>query len=412
MHAIRYDVRRTASILTTMEELRPPIANSSLLRRSTTPLESNSALYRRSLVGVHACARASESDSVLSMLRSPLRPAEPPLQDKPLKRRVAVVGAGAAGLAAAKALRDASLDVVVLESGSGMGGTWRYDPAPGSHSAVYASLRTNLPRELMGFTSFSFTRDRSYGDDRRFCGHAEVQAYLCAYAAAFSLESCVRFRTRVLSAEPQPEGRWLLSLENCDTAQRETLLVDALVVANGHYSHPRRLAVPGLESAPCVLHSHEYRTPQAYEQKTVLVVGNAASGEDLSREIATVAHRVLLSARELTTSSTGVLQTRPLLVNIAPGGVATFTDGSSDLVDAVLLATGYQMSFPFLAPSVLDPHDNALPLYEHMWLAAHPTLVFLGIPWRVCPFPLFELQAAWAARVFTAQLRCNGVLDR
>ena len=37
---------------------------------------------------------------------------------------------------------------------------------------MYANLRTNLPREVMSYTDFPFTR--SWGDPRRFCGHAEV----------------------------------------------------------------------------------------------------------------------------------------------------------------------------------------------------------------------------------------------
>lgn len=41
------------------------------------------------------------------------------------------------------------------------------------HSSMYANLRTNLPREVMSYTDFPFTQ--SWGDPRRFCGHAEVR---------------------------------------------------------------------------------------------------------------------------------------------------------------------------------------------------------------------------------------------
>ncbi len=67
---------------------------------------------------------------------------------------------------------------------------WAYTPAsesdplgaaPGRarvHSSMYAGLRTNLPRELMAYSDFSFCpRDLGHWsvDDRRFCCHQEVR---------------------------------------------------------------------------------------------------------------------------------------------------------------------------------------------------------------------------------------------
>ena len=40
------------------------------------------------------------------------------------------------------------------------------------HSSMYRNLRTNLPREVMSYTDFPFTR--VWRDPRRFCGHEEV----------------------------------------------------------------------------------------------------------------------------------------------------------------------------------------------------------------------------------------------
>ena len=102
--------------------------------------------------------------------------------------RVAVVGGGAAGLAAAKELRAEGHTPVVFEQGTDVGGVWVYDARVESddvtgtdpsrakvHGSMYASLRTNLPREVMGYPSFPFTKVFA-GDDRRFCGHGE---HLC-----------------------------------------------------------------------------------------------------------------------------------------------------------------------------------------------------------------------------------------
>ena len=94
--------------------------------------------------------------------------------------RLAVIGAGAAGLAAARELRREGHAPVVFERAAAVGGTWLYaapaapsDPlgAAATHSSLYASLRTNLPRETMGFLDFPFAAEApGSADHRRFPG--------------------------------------------------------------------------------------------------------------------------------------------------------------------------------------------------------------------------------------------------
>ena len=70
----------------------------------------------------------------------------------------------------------------------------------------------------------------------------------------------------------------------------EETVFDALVVCNGHYSVPRTPAVAGAGAFPGrQMHSHSYRDAAPFAGQTVVVVGAAASGEDISREVADVA---------------------------------------------------------------------------------------------------------------------------
>lgn len=79
---------------------------------------------------------------------------------------------------------------------------------------------------------------------------------------------------------------------------------DAVVVCNGHYAKARVPDFPGQAEWPGrQMHSHNYRSPDAFKGAQVVVVGVSASGEDISREIADVAdqvhHGFLLPALEL-----------------------------------------------------------------------------------------------------------------
>ena len=80
----------------------------------------------------------------------------------------AVVGAGAAGLAAAKELQEEGHKVDVFEKSHSVGGVWVLDHRVESdmlgqsdtrstvHSSMYESLRVNLPREAMSFSDLPF----------------------------------------------------------------------------------------------------------------------------------------------------------------------------------------------------------------------------------------------------------------
>ena len=52
---------------------------------------------------------------------------------------------------------------------------------------MYRNLRTNLPREVMSYTDFPFTR--AWLDTRRFCSHEEVcfGSHLLSACPAFNL---------------------------------------------------------------------------------------------------------------------------------------------------------------------------------------------------------------------------------
>ncbi|KAK9862092.1 hypothetical protein WJX84_002278, partial [Apatococcus fuscideae] len=309
----------------------------------------------------------------------------------------AVVGAGAAGLVAAKELLAEGHRVTVFEQGPVLGGTWVYTPksdeasrpSPGPgvaegrvYTSMYRDLRTNLPREVMSFLDFPFLPDAMGGrshDTRRFCSHSEVLAYLEAFTDAFSLRHHIQYDTTVTLAEPLPAGhengltdaaavssngqraeanghtshgngqaacedlpwpRWRLSLRQAQrkgSKQRHvsTQDFDALLVCNGHYTDARWPEVAGQEAFPGrISHSHNYREPSSYKGQRVVCVGASASGTDISREIASTADEVYLCER----GWDGDVQSHPAAgprgnIHKRPGLISLRSDGRAEFED-------------------------------------------------------------------------------
>jgi len=202
-----------------------------------------------------------------------------------MDNQVAVLGAGSSGLAAMKALRQESLGVEGFERGSDVGGLWRYENDNG-RSAAYASLRTNVSRSRMQYPSFAMPK--SYGD---FPHHSEMAAYLDAYTDAYGLRDSIRFRTTVERLEPEADGSWWITL--ADGSRRS---YGAVLVATGLFWSPSLPVYPGSFEGT-VRHSHEYRTPEPYAGRRVLVVGAGQSAAEIAVEVSTVAEQTFMSIR-------------------------------------------------------------------------------------------------------------------
>jgi dimethylaniline monooxygenase (N-oxide forming) len=198
---------------------------------------------------------------------------------------VAVIGAGSSGLAVLKALDECGLDVDCFERGSDVGGLWRYDNDNGLSSA-YASLRTNVSRLRMEYPTFPMPR--SYGD---FPHHSQMASYLRAYAEEFGLRRRISFGMTVEGVVPDPGGGWRVALD--DGSSRR---YDAVVVATGHDWCPR-LPEPPESFSGETSHSHDYRTPDPFAGRRVLVVGAGQSAAEIAVEVAAVAARTCISVR-------------------------------------------------------------------------------------------------------------------
>ncbi|CAI9549248.1 unnamed protein product [Staurois parvus] len=99
----------------------------------------------------------------------------------------------------------------------------------------------------------------------------------------------------------------------------------------------------------------------------------------------------------------GAIKVKPNISTFTETSVI-FEDGSvvEDL-DAVIFATGYSISFPFLEDSVIRVDNNKVALYKNVFPLSHekPTMAFLGLVQPLGSLlAVSEIQARWATQVF------------
>jgi dimethylaniline monooxygenase (N-oxide forming) len=142
---------------------------------------------------------------------------------EPMRKRVAVIGAGPVGLAAAKELRECNHDVTVYESAGGIGGVFKSE---------LTHFHLTISNHLMAFSDFPPSDGVV-----KYWSLAEYQDYLLKYCEHFGLHECIRLNTAVVSAGLSKDGKWEISLQRFDPDTKEVAdeheVFDALVVATG-----------------------------------------------------------------------------------------------------------------------------------------------------------------------------------
>jgi dimethylaniline monooxygenase (N-oxide forming) len=197
---------------------------------------------------------------------------------------VGVIGAGGSGILAATYLRRRGIPFELLEARDGVGGTWRYD-AEGTGSAAYDSLVMNTSK-----LATSPAAMRIPGRPWRYASRTEMHRYMERLADREELHEHVRLGWRVSEALPGPEG-WTLRSEAGEQRRYETI-----VCALGANGRPRWAPIPGDFSGE-QLHSAEYRTPEPFADRNVLVIGLGTSGAEVAGELAGCARSVHVAVR-------------------------------------------------------------------------------------------------------------------
>lgn len=345
-----------------------------------------------------------------------------------MESKYCVIGGGPLGIAIGKALEQGGIPFDLYEREDDFGGTW-YFGTPSSF--VYTSAHLISSKANTQFSDHPMPRE--YPEYPR---HDQFLAYLREVATRFGLYEHAHFGRAVESIEPAG-SQWRVRLAG-ETGARS---YRGVLVANGRLRKPIVPVYSGRFDGEVVL-AQDYRSPEVFKGKRVLVVGGGNSGCDIAVAATCCAARVLHSTRrayhyfpkfiagratqdwlmalsERFASGEGLRkyvretlklagfdptdyglpapdhdidQAHPImnsliLYHIGHGDIApkpdirelrgrsvVFEDGSTEEVDLLLYATGYDSDLPFLRPEHLREGD----LYMRSLHKRFDNLAFFG----------------------------------
>lgn len=179
--------------------------------------------------------------------------------------KVAVVGAGVSGLAAAYRLQQADLDYTVFEKNTEVGGVWWENTYPG--------CRLDTPNYAY---SLSFAQKPDW--PQQFSRQPEIQKYLAGVSAKARLRQRIQFQSEVISMVfDEPSARWVLTVRNAE-GRIDVFRFHAVITAVGILNRPSIPDFKGLDSFQgTVVHSAAWPKDLDLTGKRVALIGTGAS---------------------------------------------------------------------------------------------------------------------------------------
>ncbi|MEO1569418.1 MAG: NAD(P)-binding domain-containing protein [Pseudomonadota bacterium] len=357
--------------------------------------------------------------------------------DGETETRVCIIGAGCSGFAMAKRLKDHAIAYDCFEMSDNIGGNWYYKN-PNGHSSCYESLHIDTSKWRLAFEDFPVPDN--WPD---FPHHRQLFQYFNDYVDHFGLRETITFNTAVEHAEPIDGDRWSVRLSTGETRNYSHLIIanghhwdprwpeypgafTGYQVHSHHYRDPfepydfrgKRVLIVGAGNSAMDIASELGQRPLASRlhvsmrrgvwvlpkymngqpaDKAVLPgwmptgVGRALARRAIKKTIGNMEdyglpkpdHEPLdahpsVSGEFLTRVGCGDIVPKGAMERLDGDGVV-FRDGTREPFDAIVWATGYNVSFPFFTAPDLTPQDNSFPLFKRMVKPGFNTLFFLGL---------------------------------
>ena len=374
--------------------------------------------------------------------------------------KACIIGAGCSGFTTAKRLKDFGVPYDCFEMSDDIGGNWYYKN-PNGLSACYESLHIDTSKWRLAFEDYAVPSN--WPD---FPSHAQLLQYFKDYVDHFDLRSTITFNTAVSRAERAADGLWDVTLSTGETRRYDILIVcnghhwdpripdypgtfEGAAFHSHAYCDPfqphdlrgKNVVVVGMGNSAMDIASELAQRPIAKNlwvsaRRGVWVLPKYMNGKPadksampswmprkLGLSLARAAikktignmedyglpkpdHEPLsahpsVSGEFLTRAGCGDIKFKPA-IKAFEGHNIRFDDDSVEHVDAVIFATGYKISFPFLTdPAFKTDADNRLPLFKRMVPAGVDNLFYMGL---AQPLPTLVNFAEQQAKLLGAYL--------
>ncbi len=345
-------------------------------------------------------------------------------------KKYLVIGAGPAGLAAARNLQKENIDFEGLDLADGVGGLWNIKSP---RSTMYNSAHLISSKRMTEFKEFPMDDDVA-----DYPHHSDVLRYFESYAKKFDLEKFYRFGVSVEKMD-KVDGLWQVK-----TSDGEEALFKGVIICVGTLSEPNIVNYPGQFDGE-VIHSANYKDPSIFRDKKVLIVGAGNSGCDivvdavhhakksdlsvrrgyhfvpkfifgrpadtLGQKQSFLPHRIKKSINKVfvkmltgkpqqfgfPTPDHDLFESHPIVNSLVlhhighgdikvrsnieklEGKFVHFKDGSKGEYDLIVNATGYKVHFPFVDKKYLNWEGYVPELYLNIFHPEDDSLMILGM---------------------------------
>ncbi|RUM97819.1 NAD(P)/FAD-dependent oxidoreductase [Pseudaminobacter arsenicus] len=341
-----------------------------------------------------------------------------------MDKRVAVIGAGPSGLAQLRAFQSAASkgadipEIVCFEKQANWGGLWNYTWRTGLdqygepvHGSMYRYLWSNGPKEGLEFADYSF--EEHFGKQiASYPPRAVLFDYIEGRVNKAGVRDWIRFETVVrLVTWDEKTRKFTVTVQDLPNDHCYSEEFDNVIVASGHFSTPNVPEFPGFDRFNGrILHAHDFRDAREFIGKDILIVGTSYSAEDIGSQCWKYGAKSITNCYR--TAPMGFdwpenWEERPLLERVDIN-TATFKDGSTKRIDAIILCTGYKHHFPFLTDDLRLRTANRLAtadLYKGVAYVHNPALFYVGMQDQWFTFNMFDAQAWWARDVILGRIK-------
>lgn len=263
----------------------------------------------------------------------------------------AVIGAGPMGLACARNLQKQGISFIGFELHSDVGGLWDID---NPHSTMYETAHLISSKQMTEFAEFPMKESVA-----QYPSHQELKTYFQDFVDHFGIREHYEFDTRVIRVEPIGEdgNRWQITTEH--NGEQQTRTFDGVMIANGTLHTPNTPALPGTFDGE-LMHSADYRSPEVFHNKRVLIIGCGNSGADIAVDAVHHARSVDMSLRRGYYFLPKFLKGKPI---DTIGGRLKLPRPIKQRLDAMLIRT-----------VMGKPSDYGLPDPDYRMYESHPVI--------------------------------------